>query len=95
MGNPGDVKPAGHGISEMRIDYGAGYRVYFLQRDPHATVLLCAGDKRTQDADIKRALTIAADWAAPPPASSTPTAAGPKKDRKKRERRARTKRTKE
>lgn len=62
LGNPGDVKPVGSGISEMRIDYGPGYRVYFLQRGSVVIVILCGGDKRTQAADIKRAIKIAADW---------------------------------
>jgi putative addiction module killer protein len=58
-GNPGDVKPVGAGVSEMRIDYGPGYRVYFTRRGPLVVLLLYGGDKRTQDADIKRAI---ADW---------------------------------
>jgi putative addiction module killer protein len=62
LGNPGDVKPVGSGVSEMRIDYGPGYRVYYLQRGEVLVVLLCGGDKRTQDADIRRALAIAAQW---------------------------------
>ncbi len=62
LGNPGDVKPVGSGISEMRIDYGPGYRVYFVQRGSAVVVILCGGDKRTQAADIKRAIKIAADW---------------------------------
>jgi putative addiction module killer protein len=62
LGNPGDVKPVGSGVSEMRIDYGPGYRVYFTQRGPFIIVVLCGGDKRTQDADIKRAIEIAASW---------------------------------
>jgi putative addiction module killer protein len=61
-GNPGDVKPVGSGISEMRIDYGPGYRVYFVQRGSAVVVILCGGDKRTQAADIKRAIKIVADW---------------------------------
>jgi putative addiction module killer protein len=61
-GNPGDVKPVGSGVSEMRIDYGPGYRVYFTRRGPLVVLLLCGGDKRTQDADIKRAIEIAQDW---------------------------------
>jgi putative addiction module killer protein len=56
------VKPVGSGISELRIDYGPGYRVYFQQRRTLVIVLLCGGDKRTQDADIKRALQIAKAW---------------------------------
>jgi putative addiction module killer protein len=61
-GNPGDVKPVGSGVSEMRIDYGPGYRVYFTRRGPIVIVLLCGGDKRTQATDIKRAIQIAGDW---------------------------------
>lgn len=61
-GNPGDVKPVGSGVSEMRVDYGPGYRVYFTRRGPLIVLLLCGGDKRTQDADIKRAIEIAGDW---------------------------------
>ena len=60
VGNPGDVKPVGEGISEMRIDYGPGYRVYFLQRGLLLIVLLCGGDKSTQDRDIARAKAPAA-----------------------------------
>jgi putative addiction module killer protein len=63
-GNPGDVKPVGEGISEMRIHYGPGYRVYYLQRGHVLIVLLAGGDKSTQDTDIKRALKIAQDWKA-------------------------------
>jgi len=62
LGNPGDVKPVGSGISEMRIDYGPGYRVYFFQRGSTIVVILCGGDKRTQAADIKRAIRIVEDW---------------------------------
>jgi putative addiction module killer protein len=62
LGNPGDVKPVGSGVSEMRIDYGPGYRIYFKQRGRLFAILLCGGDKRTQDADIERAIKIAADW---------------------------------
>lgn len=54
-GNFGDVKHAGGGLSEMRIDYGPGYRVYLSQRGSELVVLLCGGDKRTQDRDIKHA----------------------------------------
>ncbi|HWK75925.1 MAG TPA: type II toxin-antitoxin system RelE/ParE family toxin [Povalibacter sp.] len=61
-GNPGDVKPVGSGVSEMRIDHGPGYRVYFTRRGPLLILLLCGGDKRTQDADIERAIEIAEDW---------------------------------
>ncbi|WKZ12839.1 MAG: type II toxin-antitoxin system RelE/ParE family toxin [Gammaproteobacteria bacterium] len=62
LGNPGDVKPVDGGVSEMRIDYGPGYRVYFAQRGPLVILLLCGGDKRTQQQDIERAKVIAADW---------------------------------
>lgn len=62
LGNPGDVKPVGEGISEMRIDYGPGYRVYFQQRGPVLIILLCGGDKKTQDKDILTARNIAAHW---------------------------------
>ena len=61
-GTPGDVKPVGAGVSEMRLDYGPGYRVYFMQRGVLVIVLLAGGDKRTQDADIKRAIKIASEW---------------------------------
>ena len=61
-GNPGDVKPVGAGVSEMRLDYGPGYRVYFMQRGALVIVLLAGGDKRTQDIDIKRAIKIASQW---------------------------------
>jgi putative addiction module killer protein len=57
--NPGDVKPVGGGVSEMRIDYGPGYRVYFVRRGETVFVLLCGGDKRSQDGDIARALELA------------------------------------
>jgi len=59
LGNPGDVKPVGSGVSELRIDYGPGYRVYFVQRGPMLIILLAGGDKRTQDRDIKKALELA------------------------------------
>ena len=59
LGNPGDVEPVGEGVSELRIDYGPGYRVYYKQQGPGAVVLLCGGDKRTQDRDIKRAKELA------------------------------------
>jgi putative addiction module killer protein len=59
LGNPGDVRPVGNGVSEMRIDYGPGYRVYFVRRGDTVVVLLCGGDKRGQDRDIARALELA------------------------------------
>jgi putative addiction module killer protein len=58
LGNPGDVAPVGEGVSEMRIDYGPGYRVYFKQKGDTAT-LLCGGDKDSQQADIGNAKDIA------------------------------------
>jgi putative addiction module killer protein len=61
-GNPGDVKSVGGGILEMRIDYGPGYRVYFTRRGPSIVLLLCGGDKRTQQQDILRAQRIALLW---------------------------------
>ena len=59
LGNPGDVKPVGEGVSELRIDYGPGYRVYFLQRGREVVILLAGGDKRTQQKDIETALELA------------------------------------
>lgn len=58
LGNPGDVRPVGSGISEMRIDYGPGYRVYFSQRGPEIVILLCGGDKTTQTSDIEKAKRV-------------------------------------
>lgn len=60
LGNFGDVKPVGSGVSELRIDYGPGYWVYLVQRRRTLVVLLCGGDKSTQDKDIKRAIEMAA-----------------------------------
>ena len=59
LGNPGDVKPVGEGISELRIAYGPGYRVYFVQRGDVVVILLCGGDKATQSRDIARAKLLA------------------------------------
>jgi putative addiction module killer protein len=59
LGNPGDFKPVGEGVSELRIDYGPGYRVYFLQRGHEVVILLAGGDKRTQQKDIETALELA------------------------------------
>ena len=58
-GNPGDVKAVGEGISELRIDYGPGYRVYYKKQGQKVIILLAGGDKRTQAKDIKAALLLA------------------------------------
>jgi putative addiction module killer protein len=59
LGNPGDVKPVGGGLSEVRIDYGSGYRVYFVERGTAVVILLAGGDKRTQERDIAMARELA------------------------------------
>ena len=56
LGNPGDAKPVGEGVSELRIDSGPGYRIYYIQRGPLLIVLLAGGAKANQDKDIKSAL---------------------------------------
>jgi putative addiction module killer protein len=58
-GNPGDVEPVGEGVSELRVNYGPGYRVYFKQNGRELIFLLAGGDKRTQTKDIKTALRLA------------------------------------
>lgn len=58
MGNPGQSRVLKGGVSEMKIDFGPGYRVYFTERDGEIIVLLCGGDKKSQPADIKRAITM-------------------------------------
>jgi putative addiction module killer protein len=58
-GNPGDVKPVGEGMSELRIDYGPGYRVYYKKQGQKVVILLAGGDKNTQAKDIKTALRLA------------------------------------
>jgi putative addiction module killer protein len=62
MGNTGDVKSVGSSVSELRVDHGPGYRVYFSRKGKTIIVLLCGGDKRTQRADIERAIEIAKHW---------------------------------
>lgn len=59
MGNPGDVKAVGQGVSEMRVDYGPGYRVYFKRHGQKLVILLAGGDKRSQSKDIQLALQLA------------------------------------
>jgi putative addiction module killer protein len=59
LGNPGDVKPVGEGVSELRIHYGPGYRVYYVQRGNILIILLCGGDKSGQSRDIALALELA------------------------------------
>ena len=61
-GNSGDVKPVGSGVSELRVDVGPGYRVYYQQRGDVLIVLLCGGDKSTQQRDIEKAYEIAKEW---------------------------------
>lgn len=60
-GNPGDVAPVGEGVSELRLHFGPGYRVYFVQRGELIIILLCGGDKSTQRRDIETALRLARD----------------------------------
>jgi putative addiction module killer protein len=63
LGNFGDVKPVGDGVSEMRIDYGPGYRVYLRQEGNLLVLLLAGGSKKTQQADIAKAKRLAKEWA--------------------------------
>jgi putative addiction module killer protein len=62
LGNPGDTKSVGEGVRELRIDYGPGYRVYYVQRGPLLIILLGGGQKRTQDRDIRNAQDLAKNW---------------------------------
>ena len=61
LGNAGDAKPVGEGVSELRVDHGPGYRVYFIQRGEVLIVLLAGGNKSTQDSDIRNAKALAKD----------------------------------
>ncbi len=62
LGNLGDIAPVGEGVSEMRIFYGPGYRVYFIREGKSLVVLLCGGDKSSQKKDIKQAKVLAKEW---------------------------------
>ena len=62
FGHAGDAEPVGKGVSELRIHYGPGYRVYFQRRGDTIVVLLCGGDKSTQAKDIRTALLLAQEW---------------------------------
>jgi putative addiction module killer protein len=62
-GNPGKTRSVGSRVVEMKIDFGPGYRVYYIQRGQLLILLLCGGDKSTQENDIKRAKALAAQWA--------------------------------
>ena len=61
-GNPGDVRPVGDGISELRIDYGPGYRIYYVQSGIHLILLICGGYKSSQKKDIEKARVLASEW---------------------------------
>ena len=62
LGNYGDVRPVGEGLSELRIHYGPGYRLYCMQRGMRIVVMLCGGNKSSQERDIEQAKIIAKDW---------------------------------
>ncbi len=59
LGNPGDVKPVGEGVSELRIPYGPGYRLYYVQKGDELVILLCGGNKGSQRRDIAAAKALA------------------------------------
>ena len=61
QGNPGDTRPVGSGVMELRVDYGPGYRAYYVRHGSVVVILLCGGDKRTQRRDIERAQSLAAE----------------------------------
>lgn len=63
-GNPGNVRPVGHGVSELRLTYGPGYRIYYVQEADRLILLLCGGDKSTQHSDIEKAHQLAEEWRA-------------------------------
>ena len=63
-GNPGDIGPVGKGVTELRIDAGPGYRVYYIQDGQTLVILLCGRDKSTQHQDIRKALDLAEEWRA-------------------------------
>ena len=63
-GNPGDVRPVGQGVSELRLNFGPGYRVYYAAHGDELILLLAGGDKSTQESDIEEALALWRDWKA-------------------------------